>query len=103
LRLSCDRAFKKLVVRRVPLNNAQTSPGIDHLHIREKFLFDQSFDLRFRELEFRIAENAQVFFQDAARKQDRNRASLPEWNKFRGDTRENESRYQDVGIQDDTH
>jgi len=28
---------------------------------------------------------------------------LPEWNKFRGDAREKESRYQDVGIQDDTH
>jgi hypothetical protein len=87
-RLSCDGAFKKLVVRRITLNGTQTSPGIDHVHIREKFLFDQTFDLRFGELEFGIAQNTQVFFQDGARKHERNRSSAPEWNKLRGDTRE---------------
>src|SRR5712691_11380240 len=67
LRLACKRAFKKFVVRGIALDDAQSFSGFDDLNKRKQLFFNQTLDVGFRELKFRLAENPKVFLQNIAR------------------------------------
>src|SRR5213594_423503 len=88
--LACQRTLEKFVIRGIAFDDTQSSFWLDHGDKGQQFLFNQSLDFGFRELEFRVAENPQIFFQNVTRKKNGNDALLPERKNFRSGTREEE-------------